>query len=81
MKKIFALIFCLLFSVSIFAKQHVVCETFDTDYSLYTHTIRPDGDAVAACWKKMYELIQKGYKIIQFAVTIDGYVILYEDPE
>ena len=79
MKKIFALIFCLLLSVNIFAKQHVVYETFDTDYSLYT--IRPDGDAVAACWKKMYELIQKGYKIIQFAVTIDGYVILYEDPE
>ena len=25
--------------------------------------------------------VKKGYKIIQFAVTIDGYVILYEDSE
>lgn len=79
MKKIFVLIFCLLLSVSAFAKQHVVYGTFTTDYGAYT--IRPDGDAVEACGKKMYELIQKGYKIIQFAVTIDGYVILYEDPE
>ena len=79
MKKIFALILCLLISVNIFAKQHVIYETFTTDYSAYT--IRPDGDATEACGKKMYELIQKGYKIIQFAVTIDGYVILYEDPE
>ena len=79
MKKIFALIFCLLLSVSVFAKQHVAYGTFITDYSVYT--IRPDGDAAEACGKKMYELIQKGYKIIQFAVTIDGYVILYEDPE
>lgn len=79
MKKTFALIFCLLLSVSIFAKQHVVYETFNTDYSLYT--IRPDGDATEACAMKMYEIIKKGYKIIHFAVTIDGYVILYEDPE
>ena len=79
MKKIFALIFCLLLSVSIFAKQHVAYDTFDTDYSLYT--IRPDGDAVAACGRKMSEIIQKGYKIIHFEVTIDGYVILYEDSE
>ena len=79
MKKIFALIFCLLLSVSVFAKRYVVYETFKTDYSVYT--IRPDGDAVEACGKRMYDLIQKGYKIIQFAVTIDGYVILYEDPK
>ena len=70
MKKIFALIFCLLLSVSVFAKQHVVYETFNTDSSVYT--IRPDGDAAEACGKRMYDL---------FAVTIDGYVILYEDPE
>lgn len=79
MKKIFALIFCLLLSVSVFAKQHVTYGTLSVGHSGYT--ILPDGDAAYECGKKMYELIQKGYKIIQFAVTIDGYVILYEDPE
>lgn len=79
MKKIFALIFCLLLSTSIFAKQHVIYGTLGVNRSVYT--IQPDGDAAEACGKKMYELIQKGYKIIQFAVTIDGYVILYEDSE
>ena len=66
-------------SVSVFAKQHVVYGTFSVNHSSYT--IKPDGVAIEACGKKMYELIQKGYKIIQFEVTIDGYVILYEDPE
>ena len=81
MKKIFALILSLMLCSSIFAKQYVMDIT--TTWNLI-HNVSSIRALQADLTKVLFDLVNKGYKIVQVVPTTAdgctiGYVVIYEN--
>lgn len=79
MKKLFALIICLMLSVSVFAKQYV--------YRYTNPKVSYPEDMSMSMQMKMEELIKEGYRIVCTSIFFgagrmyNSYIIVYEDKE